>query len=112
MGSEMCIRDSSNNSPHTPIPGEQKKDSQIINIRETSPSQVAPKSSDTTTTSLIEETYPSENSSDMSIDSERNNTSVVGGNTTNDMAEDSLMTRDIDSLHQSISSMREEFLER
>ena len=73
---------------------------------------VSPKLSETTP-SLTEEAHSSENSSDLSIDTERSNTNTaIDDNVTHDAEEDSLMRRDIDSLHQSISNMREEFLER
>ena len=59
-----------------------------------------------TTSSLVEEAHSSENRR-MAISTQNNDR-----NTTIETGSENVMRRNIDSLHQSISDMREEFLER
>ena len=65
-----------------------------------------------TTSSLVDESYSNENKSTISIDNEECKDTIIEDDTLNETDDDSLMRRNIDSLHQSISNMRDEFLER
>ena len=65
-----------------------------------------------TTSSLVDDTHSKENTGNLSIDNETCKNTIIEGDRLNETEDDSLMRRNIDSLHQSISNMRDEFLER
>ena len=90
---------------------EPQKDSQNLTAQTISITDEHHKLSNTTS-SLVDESYSNENRSNISSDNDKCKDTIIEADTLNETEDDSLMRRNIDSLHQSISNMRDEFLER